>query len=334
MVFTRNKKINNKNKNSINWVIFFSELKEKRILLTGAAGFIGSNLTDALLKEGAKVIGIDNLFNGRLENLSEAMQNPNFMFHKADIRDSAFLLELCKDIDIIYHVAAFTSVHQSVEMPISCNDVNINGTLNVLNAARIRDVESIIFASSCAVYGDMQNMPIREDMEGVPMSPYAVSKLACEKYLYVFFKVYGLKTIILRYFNVYGSRQKDSPYSGVISIWLGHLYRNKNLIVYGDGEQNRDFVYIKDAIKANLLAGLAKNIAGEIFNIATGSSVTINTLATIMKQVFGKKNLKVEHIEPRLGDIRNSCADITKARKHLKFEPIYNIHSGLQDYIQ
>lgn len=309
------------------------DVQEKRILVSGAAGFIGSNLTDILLENRVTVIGIDNLFNGRIENLNDALKNPKFTFHKADIRDYDFLLEICKDIDIIYHEAAFTSVPQSVKMPISCNEVNVNGTLNILNAARIRDVGSIVYASSSSVYGDTPTLPKREDMKCIPISPYGVAKLACERYVYVYFKVYGLNTISLRYFNVYGPRQKDSTYSGVIAIWLGRIYRNESSIIYGDGEQKRDFTYVKDVVNANILAGVTENISGEIFNIGASSPITVNELAVIMKKICGKENLNVEYTDPRPGDIRNSFADITKARKMLKFEPKYSIESGFKDYV-
>lgn len=309
-------------------------LREKRILVTGAAGFIGSNLTDALLGNGSIVIGMDNLFNGRKDNLNDALKNPNFTFHKADIRDLSFLLDICKDIDIIYHESAFTSVLQSVKMPLSCNEVNIKGTLNILDAARIRDVETIIFASSSSVYGDTPILPKKENMKCFPISPYGVAKLACEKYVNVYFKVYGLNTVILRYFNIYSPRQKDSTYSGVIAIWLGRIFRNENLIVYGDGDQKRDFTYVKDVIKANILSGINKNIGGEEFNIGESSPITVNKLAIKMKKICKKEHLKVEYTDPRPGDIRDSYADVSKAKKILKFEPNYNIELGLKDYIE
>jgi len=315
-------------------VILILDLEGTKILVTGAAGFIGSNLTDTLLEKGAHVIGLDNLFNGRMENLEVALQNPNFTFHKADIRDSGFLLDVCEDIDIIYHEAAFTSVPQSIKMPISCNEVNVGGTLNILNAARVRDVEVIIFASSSSVYGDTPTLPKREIMSLIPISPYGAAKLACEKYLYVYFKVYGLNTVALRYFNVYGPRQKDSTYSGVIPIWLGRIYRNENPIVFGDGEQRRDFTYIKDVVDANLLAGAAKNISGEVFNIGASSPITVNKLAVIMKKVCGKEHLGVDHTDPRPGDIQDSFADIVKAKRILKFEPKFNIQTGLKAYTE
>ena len=308
-------------------------LEGKRILVTGAAGFIGSNLTDDLLNLGANVIGIDNLFNGRLENLEEAFENKNFQFYKGDIRDFSFLLEILKDIDIIYHEAAFTSVPQSVIMPESCNDVNINGTLNVLNAARRRDVEKIIYASSSGVYGDTPTLPKKEDMLRIPISPYGVSKLACESYMEVYHQVYGLNTISLRYFNVFGPRQQDSPYSGVIAIWLGRLIKNRNLIIFGDGHQSRDFTYIKDVVQANILAS-QNNISGEILNIGAGSPIKVLELAKLMLKLTDKEHLEIIFDPPRPGDIIHSFADISKARELLKFQPKYNQEQGLRDYFK
>ena len=191
----------------------------KKIVVTGAAGFIGSNLTERLLELGAEVIGIDNLFNGRLENLEEAMKNKKFQFHKGDVRDLNFLLDLFNDVSIVYHEAAFASVPQSVKMPENCNDVNVNGIINILNAAKRMEVEKVIFASSSSVYGEIPGLKKNEEMRRVPISPYGAAKLACEAYMYVYYHVYGLKTTCLRYFNVYGPKQRDdSPYTGVIAI--------------------------------------------------------------------------------------------------------------------
>ncbi len=308
-------------------------LEDKRILVTGAAGFIGSNLADRLLNLGATVIGIDNLFNGRLENLEEASKHKNFQFHKADIRDFNFLLDIFKDIDIIFHEAAFTSVPQSVIMPESCNDVNINGTLNVLNAARKRDVGKVVFASSSGVYGDTPTLPKKESMPRIPISPYGVAKLACESYMQVFHHVYGLNTISLRYFNVFGPRQQDSPYSGVIAIWLGKIIKNKNLIIFGDGNQSRDFTYIKDIIHANILAA-ENSSSGEILNIGAGSPIKLLDLAKIMLKLTNKEDLKIIFDPPRPGDIIHSFADISKAKEVLKFQPKYNQEQGLKEYFE
>ena len=307
---------------------------EKRILVTGSAGFIGSNLVYALLEHRASVVGLDNLYNGKLENLKQAIKSSNFTFYKVDIRDYSFLMEICKDIDIIFHEAAFASVPDSIEMPLSCNTNNINGTLNILECARKNDVKTIVFASSAAVYGEISTLPMRENMNTLPISPYGVSKLACEKYLHVYSQLYGLNTISLRYLNVYGPRQDISPYSGVISKWLGMIYNNQNLIIDGDGEQVRDFIYIKDIINANLLAATKNNISGEVFNIGTGIIISINDLAKLMINVCGKNNIKIEYTTPRPGDIREGSADIYKAKRILGFEPKYSVNSGLKDYYE
>ncbi|MFX1375573.1 MAG: SDR family oxidoreductase [Promethearchaeota archaeon] len=307
------------------------DFKEKNILVTGAAGFIGSNLSCDLVKLGANVTGIDNLFNGRLENLDEILENKSFKFIKGDIRDFNFLLEIFKDIDIIYHEAAFTSVPQSVLMPESCNSVNINGTLNILNAARKRDIKKIIYASSSSVYGNTPTLPIKENMPRIPISPYGVSKLASEAYMQAFHHVYGLKTISLRYFNVFGPRQKDSPYSGVIAIWLGRILNNKELIIFGNGEQSRDFTYVKDVIQANLLA-TENNISGEIINIGAGSPIKLTDLAKLMLKLTNKENLKVIYTDPRPGDILHSYADISKSKTLLNFKPKFTQAEGLKEY--
>jgi len=309
------------------------KIEDKRVLITGVAGFIGSNLTYRLLELGANVIGIDNLFNGRLENLEEALNDKKFQFYKGDIRDFNFLLDIIKDIDVIFHEAAFTSVPQSIIMPESCNDVNINGTLNLLNAARKRDVEKIIFASSSAVYGDTPTLPKKESMARIPISPYGVAKLTCESYMQVFHQVYGLNTISLRYFNVFGPRQQDSPYSGVIAIWLGQIIKNKNLVIFGDGNQSRDFTYIKDVVQANILAAENK-ISGEILNIGAGSPIKLLDLAKLMLKLTNKEDLKIIFDPPRPGDILHSFADISKAKEILKFQPKYSQEQGLRDYFE
>ena len=306
-------------------------LSNKKIVVTGAAGFIGSNLTDRLLQLEANVIGIDNFFNGKLENLEDALDHKKFKFVKGDIRDLNFLLEIFNDIEIIFHQAAFTSVPLSVQMPTSCSDVNINGILNILNAARIRDIDKVIFASSSAVYGDTPTLPKSENMKTQPISPYGVSKLACEGYMQIYHYLYGLKTTSLRYFNVFGPRQKDSPYSGVIAIWLGKIIKNEDLIIFGNGEQSRDFTYIKDVVKANLLAA-EYDVAGKILNIAAGSPIKLTDLAKLMLNITNKENLKIIYDDPRPGDILHSYADISLAQKLLKYRPDYNQEQGLKDY--
>ena len=308
------------------------DFKDKKIVVTGAAGFIGSNLTDKLLELKAEVIGIDNLFNGRLENLENAQKYKNFHFHKGDIRDLNFLLDLFKDIDIIYHQAALTSVPQSIKMPESCNDINVKGVLNILNAARKRDVDRVIFASSASVYGDSPTLPKKEDMRRLPKSPYGVSKLAGEAYMQTYHQIYGINTISLRYFNVFGPRQRDSPYSGVIAIWLGRIIRNENLIIFGDGNNSRDFTYIKDVVQANVLAGI-HDAPGKIMNISCNNPINLTDLAKLILKLTGKEDLKIDYADPRPGDIIHSYGDISKAKMLLKFEPKYSQEEGLREYL-
>jgi len=304
----------------------------KRIIVTGAAGFIGSNLTDRLLELGAEVIGIDNLFNGRMENLGVALKNKNFQFHKGDVRDLNFLLDVFEGADIIYHEAAFASVPQSVKMPENCNDVNVNGILNILNAARRMDVEKVIFASSSSVYGEAKTLKKTEDMRRVPISPYGAAKLACEAYMYVYYHVYGIKTTSLRYFNVFGPRQRDdSPYTGVIAIWFNRARNNQNLIIFGDGEQSRDFTFVNDVVQANILAG-EKDVPGEILNIGAGNPISLTNLGKLILKLTGKENLKLEYTDPRPGDIKHSFADLTKAMTMLGFQPKYKQEEGLREY--
>ena len=267
-----------------------------------------------------------------MENLEETMKNNKFQFHKADVRDLNFLLDVFEDVDIVFHEAAFASVPQSVKMPENCNNVNINGILNVLNAARRMDVDNVIFASSSAVYGNTPGFPKTEENRRVPISPYGVAKLACEAYMQVYHHVYGLKTTTLRYFNVYGPRQRDdSPYTGVIAIWFNRARNNQNLKVFGDGEQSRDFTFVNDVVQANLLAG-EKDTPGEIFNVGAGHPITLTNLGNLILKLTGKENLKLEYTDPRPGDIKHSFADLTKSKKLLGFQPKYKQEEGLREY--
>jgi nucleoside-diphosphate-sugar epimerase len=311
-----------------------SQVEGKRILVTGAAGFIGSNLTDALLEQGAEVFGIDNMFNGRMENLEKAMKHPQFKFQKADIRDFDAMLHIMKDIEIVFHEAAFTSVPQSIQMPQLCNDVNVAGTLNILNAARVLDTKKILFASSSSVYGDTPTLPKHEEMHLDPISPYAVSKEAGEAYMVSYHRVYGLDTTCLRYFNVFGPRQKDSPYSGVIAIFLARIFEGKNPCIYGDGTQSRDFTYVKDVINANILAATTKRAAGQVMNAAAGKPISMNELTQIMIDESGQKGLKIEHGPVRTGDILHSFGDLTRAKEILGYEPKYDAVSGFRELLE
>jgi len=303
-----------------------------RILVTGGAGFIGSHLVDRLLNEDFEVTVIDNLDTGRLENITRHKDREDFHFIKGDIRDFNLVKETIKDIDAVFHEAALASVTLSVENPILTNDINVAGTLNLLKASSDLGVKRLIYASSAAVYGDTYSPQKREDMTTNPTSPYGVSKLAAENYVKLFHKVYGLETVSLRCFNVYGPRQRfdiQCAYGGAITIFANRLLRNMPPIIYGDGEQTRDFVYIQDVVEANMLALNTKNAAGEVFNIATGTNVSVNQVANVLKEIMNKKNLKSIHADPRPTDIRHGYAEITKAEKILGFHPKVSLKKGL-----
>ncbi|GAB4318313.1 MAG: SDR family oxidoreductase [Promethearchaeota archaeon] len=309
------------------------ELDGKKVVVTGAAGFIGSHLVDELLKLGSTVVGLDNFYNGKRQNLASALLNPRFTLVRGDVRDYDLLLAEFEGADVVFHEAAFTSVPQSVRMPVLCNDVNVGGVVNVLNACRRRDVERLVFASSSSVYGDTPTLPKHEEMRRDPISPYGVSKLAGEQYLVAFHRVYGLNTTALRYFNVFGPRQKDSPYSGVIAIFMGAIFRDEPLVIFGDGTQSRDFTYVKDVVTANLLAATHPEAPGQIFNAAAGGNITLTELAKEMLKIAGK-DLPIKYADPRPGDILHSFGDISKIRNVLGFEPKYDVISGLRDYYQ
>lgn len=309
-------------------------IKDKNILITGSAGFIGSHLTETLVKANVNVIGIDNFYNGLSDNLKNFIDKPNFKFYQGDIRDGEFIQEISKDIDIIFHVGAFISAQLSLKMSELCNDVNVKGTLNLLNAARLNDVERFVFSSSSALYGDGPELPKHERMYPDSLTPYGVSKLAGESYTTTFYKVYGLKTTALRYFNVYGPRQRNTEYAGVISLFTeGILREGKNPIIYGDGNQTRDFIYVNDIVKANILAATHSKSVGQIFNVATEKSIDINSLTKLILKYTNREDLEIKYAPPRKGDILYSQADITKIQMMLGFKPKYTIEEGLKEYI-
>jgi len=308
--------------------------KHSRILVTGGAGFIGSHLVDHLLTNGFEVTVLDNVSTGRMENLSHLQKRKDFHFIKADIRDSDSVRKAVKDVDVVFHEAALVSVTRSVENPVLTNDVNVTGTLNLLKACLDAGVKRFVHASSSSVYGETKTLPKHENLVPQPISPYAVSKLAAENYVKVFHQVYGLETVCLRYFNVYGPRQAYGPYSGVITIFINRLMKNQPPIIYGDGEQIRDFTNVQDVVEANMLAMNNKKAAGEVFNIATGEATTINHLAKLLLQIMGKTNLKPVYQDPRPGDIRRSYADISRARKILGYEPKISLRKGLEKLVK
>jgi len=300
------------------------------VLVTGGAGFIGSHLVDRLLAEGIGVTVLDNLQGGFFENIRHNVGRSDFHFVEGDIRDVGLIQNLVKGVDAVFHYAALVSVPDSIRDPLLTNDVNVNGTLNLLKACVAAKVHRFVFASSSAVYGEAETLPLKEDCPLAPISPYGVSKLAAEKYVTVFNKVFGLGTVCFRFFNVYGPRQSDGCYSGVITRFMSRIASDTTPEIFGDGEQSRDFVHVQDVIEANMLA-LKKEMAGAVFNIGGGEATTINQLAQTMLKIAKKPHLKLVHSKPREGDIRHSVADISKARKQLCYNPKISLKEGLEE---
>jgi UDP-glucose 4-epimerase len=308
-----------------------------RVLVTGGSGFIGSHLVDRLLKEGFNVVVIDNLDTGGLEKIARHHTSKRFCFIKGDIRDFNLVKETIKDVDVVFHEAALASVTLSVKDPILANEVNVTGTLNLLKASSDLGVKRFIYASSAAVYGDTRSPRKREDMTPNPGSPYGISKLAAENYVRIFFKLYGLETVSLRYFNVYGSRQRfdlQFAYGGVITIFTNRLLEDMPPIVFGNGEQTRDFVYVTDVVEANMLALKGKNAVGETFNIGTGLSISVNQVAETLKEIMNKKELKNIRAPSRPADSQHVYADINKAQRILGFHPKVSLKDGLTQLVE
>ena len=305
-----------------------------RILVTGGAGFIGSHIVDRLLTDDFEVTVIDNLSTGLLENVAHHQDRKDFHFVRGDIRNPNLVKKTMRDVDAVFHEAALTNVTDSVNNPLLTNEVNVTGTLNLLKASIDSDVKRFIYASSAAVYGKTRTLPHPEDLTPQPISPYGVSKLAAENYVKVFYEVYGLETVCLRYFNVYGPRQTYGPYSGVITIFINQFLGNQPPIIYGDGEQTRDFVNIQDIVDASMLALVEKQAVGEVFNIATGLATTVNQLAKALQKIMSKTNLKPIYKKPRTGDIRHSYADVSKARRLLGYEPKFSLNDGLSKLVK
>lgn len=301
-----------------------------RYLITGIAGFIGSSLAQTLVDQGHEVSGFDNLSTGNLENLAPIRGSINFQV--MDLLDKDGVRDACKGIDFILHQGALASVPRSVKDPLSSHESNINGTLNLLLAARDAGVRRIVYAASSSAYGDQPTQPKHEDMLPMPLSPYAVQKLTCEYYIQAFHRVYGLEGICLRYFNIFGPRQAaDSPYSGVIAQFIFKMLAGETPTIFGDGSTSRDFTYIDNAVSANLLACLApKEVAtGRVFNVGTGRSETLNEIYAGIAKILEFSGSPI-YGPPREGDIAHSLASIERARNELGYSPKTDFYEGLQ----
>lgn len=304
------------------------KLPFKSALVTGGAGFIGSHLVEMLVSEGCKVTVMDNLSSGNYFNLKNI--EDHISFYEDDIRNQKALNTAIADCEVVFHLAAIVSVPQTIDDPIDAASVNDMGTLFIFEAARQHNVNRVVFASSCAVYGDDVRLPKQEDMTPKPQSPYAVQKLTSEYYASVFYELYDLETVALRFFNVYGPRQDpSSPYSGVISIFMTNALQHAPAVIYGDGNQSRDFIYVQDVARANLLAATAPEVSGKVINIGSGSSVNINHLWEAICALTGQ-NLKPEYAPKRPGDIVKSVAAIDSAKSRLGFEPETSFEKGLK----
>jgi nucleoside-diphosphate-sugar epimerase len=299
-----------------------------RYLVTGGAGFIGSNTVDELVRRGHGVVVLDDLSSGKEDNLAEIRGKITFM--KGSITDIEVVQKAMVQADYVIHLAARTSVPRSVKDPLDTNRINVDGTLNVLVAARDNKVKRVVLAASSSAYGDTPTLPKTEEMQPVPISPYGVSKYVGELYAQTFGRCYGLENVCLRYFNIFGPRQDpDSPYSGVLSRFSIAFLEGTPPLVFGDGEQTRDFTYVDNAVQANLLACEAPSASGRTFNIGTGNAVSLNQVLHMLQKASGK-TLETKYEPAREGDIRNSLADITLAKEFLGYEPAVLFEEGLE----
>src|SRR5580698_4781466 len=301
-----------------------------KYLVTGAAGFIGSSLVRALLERGDDVRGIDNFATGRRENVTEMLSRMDF--RQADILDLEAMHKACAGVDYVLHQAAIPSVPKSVLDPLGSNRANVDGSVNILVAARDAKVKRVVYAASSSAYGDTPTLPKREDMSPNPISPYAVAKLASEYYMASFFRCYGLETVALRYFNIFGPRQDpSSPYSGVLAKFITQMLKGEQPTIHGDGSQSRDFTYVDNVVHANLLACKAPGgeVAGKVFNVATGTRIDLNEIFSVLKKLTGYPG-EVKHGPERAGDVKHSLADLSRSEKHLGYKPQVNFEEGLR----
>jgi UDP-glucose 4-epimerase len=307
----------------------FVRIEVMKYIVTGGAGFIGSHIAEALTGKHEVVI-IDDLFSGKMQNLDDFCDSIQFV--KGSITNLPLMKEICTGADGIFHEAAIASVPRSIQNPLATNEANVTGTLNVLVAAQECGVRKVVFASSSSVYGDTPTLPKHEDMEPSPLSPYAVSKQTGEQYMKVFANLYDIKTVALRYFNVFGPRQDPaSDYAAVIPKFITRILNHQSPVIFGDGKQTRDFTYVKDVVQANLKA-MESNAEG-VYNVAYNQSIDLNTLAHLIMDTTGKK-VPILYDAPRAGDVRDSLADITRAQKAFGYAPEYTVKTGLQETIQ
>jgi nucleoside-diphosphate-sugar epimerase len=313
------------------------QLEEERArmatyLVTGGAGFIGSHMVEELARRGETVRVLDNLATGKAANLARIAGRIDFQ--EADIRDLGAISPHFRDAQYVIHLAALPSVARSVDDPLTANEVNVTGTLNVLLAARDAGVKRLVFAASAAAYGDNPTMPRVETLTPDPLSPYALAKVAGEYYCRVFTTIYGLETVSLRFFNIFGPRQNpDSPYTGVLSKFVPAYERGNTPVIFGDGEQSRDFTYVDNVVDATLRACTAPAAAGKVINVGVGRSYTLNQTITILNGIFGRK-VEPRYGPPRQGDARHSLADISLARQVLGYEPLVSFEEGLRRTVE
>lgn len=305
-----------------------------RAIVTGGAGFIGSHIVDGLIARGIETIVIDDFTTGSLENLSRHRDNRLLRVVPGDAARIGQLLPDIEDVDVVFHEAAIASVPRSVTDPMLVHDVNVNASLEVLVFCERRKVKRLIFASSAAVYGVLKDAPASEDLVCAPASPYGASKLAVEAYLSAFYRTYGLETVGLRYFNVYGSRQRMSDYSGVITVFTNKLLQAKNPVIFGDGLQTRDFVHVKDIVNANMLAMESESAAGGVFNVASGNPTSLLELLDALKQIIHSGDLGPIFQPARKGDVRSGTASISKIQRLLGYSPSVSLAEGLADVVE
>lgn len=318
------------------------ELTNKHVLVTGGAGFIGSNLCAYLLQNNVKVTCLDNLITGKLENIEELMSNANFKFMNGDITNLNDCTNACKDIDIILHQAALGSVPRSIENPMNTNNINISGFLNILWAAKASNIKRVVYAASSSTYGDSKKLPKIEDEIGLPLSPYAVTKYVNELYAGVFSSLYNLELIGLRYFNVFGRKQDpNGAYAAAIPKFIKAFVNYESPIIHGDGSQSRDFTYIDNVIQANVLAATTtnSNALNQVYNVACGEQSILLDLLKHIQNLLKQFDEKIDQVKisfgpERIGDIKHSLASIEKAKKQLNYSPSHNVNEGIEAAIQ